>query len=785
MTSLPSKFFQSLLRLVEAIAQPHDRASIAHLRESFTAALLSSMPDRCQSIAFLWLLDECNSQHVATLWAVKASFDQTVDRHAIEPCRLTLVDSYWKNAGSFANQEQIQEQFQISLKNEELRLQLKKSHPTIALDTFRSEFLLPLCVGGPLPAIEPIGFLHLISSCETVFPDFTDSEISIFTRLLSNATAVRVTSGRRQRISYATTKFNEGLQSANTTKLLAKTAAQVLLNQARAVSCAIYRRNDDLGLKLWIDENNELPSPGALTIDSMSYKVFRASGGPVRRFLSLKTEHLPTSFQVSSSLADELPPGHGAASTSWLSYVVKSPNFRKELDPVPLFLIRLLTISQPSHIGGSFNATDQEILVQLGDYLTALLPDALLREALEHVSSVSGEIQHKIRERLAKVNFFGREREFAKVIKQTVSAVHDVQIAQRTIQDGIVQTAFWNTEGTPVKSTTAFDWQSRQAEQIPETAKSFKRPIVRKNILDIPVYNIDKRAIGLRCCLRYGELAAHEWNIIEYIVAELRFAALGSLDTHEKTYQIAEIRHALNAGLTGLLGHLKSTNEIYSDSTQAYRDGYVQIAHRRIFEEAQFRKSLERARISGEQISAFFEDTRVLLADITKESLQRSLIDIGSLLTELSTLFLRETARRKIQITTKGVQTRTFVTYDRTLLKLALFNLLDNAVKYSFVDNIVTIFVSTESFRPNLSIGIQNVGAHIPLSVRDEIFEPFTRIRHAGIQAMPGTGLGLAASRKIAQVHGGDIKVDSVPIETRQDATIRARTTFNLIIPRE
>jgi signal transduction histidine kinase len=780
-----AKFSQTLLRMVEALAQPHDRTSIAQVRNSFSAVLLESMPKECQSIAFLWLVDECNDEHVATLWAIKSSFDDKIELQIKEPCRLYLYDVRWKGATDLLDQKKILQQFFISIKNDELRRQLEGVCSRVNLDLFKSEFLLPLYPGQIVSGAEPIGFLHLVSSCEAIFPDFTISEIETLAQLLSKTTAVRVTSGRRQRISYAITKFNEELATSNTTKLLGKAAAKVLLGQARAISCAIYRRDNDRGLKLWIDANSDFPSPTLLGTGSMSYAIFCAARGPACRLLSLRSEHLASQFHGITPLADELPAQLNSKSTSWLSYVVRSPNFQNEKPPVPLFLIRLLAISQPSHIGGSFNTTDQEILIQVGDYLTALFPDALLREAIQQVSASSGEIQHKIRERLAKNNFLGREREFAKLIKTTVPAIRDIQIAQRKQQNGVGKTAYWDAEGGPVSPTLAFDWQAQSIERALDNSSVLARPTVRNNTIDIPIYSIDQRAIGFRCCLNYGQLTAHEWNTVEYIVAELRFAALGSLDTHEKTYQIAEIRHALNAGLTGLLGHLKSTNDIYSDCMLAIREGDTQVAHRRVFEEAQFRKSLERARISGEQISAFFEDTRILLADITKDTLQRTLVDIGTIVTELSTLFLRETTRRKIQITTRDISGRTLVNYDKTLLKLALFNLIDNAVKYSFAENIVSISMSTDTPRSQFSITVQNIGPHIPPEIRTQIFEPFRRMRHAGIQAMPGTGLGLAASKKIAHVHGGDIKVESVPVETRQNVVIRARTTFSLIIPRE
>lgn len=149
----------------------------------------------------------------------------------------------------------------------------------------------------------------------------------------------------------------------------------------------------------------------------------------------------------------------------------------------------------------------------------------------------------------------------------------------------------------------------------------------------------------------------------------------------------------------------------------------------------------------------------------------------------MRTLFLTEVTRRKLQID-KDISVQRHVVYDKALLKLALFNLIDNAVKYSFSENVVTVIGTV--VRGQYHLSVHNIGPFIPSGeIRDQIFEPFRRIKYSGVQTMPGTGLGLAATRRIVEVHGGIVRVKSIPDPRGNLASPRAKTIFTITIPQE
>jgi signal transduction histidine kinase len=102
--------------------------------------------------------------------------------------------------------------------------------------------------------------------------------------------------------------------------------------------------------------------------------------------------------------------------------------------------------------------------------------------------------------------------------------------------------------------------------------------------------------------------------------------------------------------------------------------------------------------------------------------------------------------------------------WDQVRLARVLSNLIDNAIKYSPHDELVTLVLKQEE-RDGVAwavLDVQDQGIGIPESDLDRIFERFYRASNAAGKSR-GTGLGLASSRQIVQQHGGTITVRSEP----------------------
>ena len=92
---------------------------------------------------------------------------------------------------------------------------------------------------------------------------------------------------------------------------------------------------------------------------------------------------------------------------------------------------------------------------------------------------------------------------------------------------------------------------------------------------------------------------------------------------------------------------------------------------------------------------------------------------------------------------------------DREAFIKILSNLMNNALKYSETMIRVGLSVVDDAFR----VTVTNDGEVVPPEMREPIFAPF--FRHARKDESTGTGIGLALSRSLAELHGGTLAMDA------------------------
>jgi signal transduction histidine kinase len=101
------------------------------------------------------------------------------------------------------------------------------------------------------------------------------------------------------------------------------------------------------------------------------------------------------------------------------------------------------------------------------------------------------------------------------------------------------------------------------------------------------------------------------------------------------------------------------------------------------------------------------------------------------------------------------------VPMDADAVGQALANLIDNAMKYSGEERVVTIEARREGAR--LAISVTDRGVGIPAAEHARIFEKFYRVGRSETQGRRGSGVGLALVRHVAEAHGGTVTVQSAP----------------------
>jgi signal transduction histidine kinase len=122
----------------------------------------------------------------------------------------------------------------------------------------------------------------------------------------------------------------------------------------------------------------------------------------------------------------------------------------------------------------------------------------------------------------------------------------------------------------------------------------------------------------------------------------------------------------------------------------------------------------------------------------------------------------QETVRgRGYAIAFTGPADEAWIRGDREALGGALWNLLDNAVKYSPDEKQVHVAVS--SANGNVEVVVRDRGSGIAKEDLRRVFGRFYRGAHAKAQGTKGTGIGLAMVKEIVEAHGGTVRVRSEP----------------------
>ncbi|TVQ62364.1 MAG: hypothetical protein EA378_05460 [Phycisphaerales bacterium] len=109
---------------------------------------------------------------------------------------------------------------------------------------------------------------------------------------------------------------------------------------------------------------------------------------------------------------------------------------------------------------------------------------------------------------------------------------------------------------------------------------------------------------------------------------------------------------------------------------------------------------------------------------------------------------------------------------DRDKLKLALHNLVGNAIKYTPSGGSVRIRVNSDGTM--LTVAVSDTGVGISPEDAERIFDRFYRAKNEATSEIVGTGLGLTLAREVVRLHGGDVTVES---------QLGRGSTFTMTIP--
>jgi PAS domain S-box-containing protein len=118
------------------------------------------------------------------------------------------------------------------------------------------------------------------------------------------------------------------------------------------------------------------------------------------------------------------------------------------------------------------------------------------------------------------------------------------------------------------------------------------------------------------------------------------------------------------------------------------------------------------------------------------------------------------------------------VSGDAALLRQAITNVVDNAIKYTPSGGKVSVGLSMrtegEGRRRRAVVHVSDTGIGIAAADQVRLFEKFYRVRRRDAPSVPGTGLGLSIAKSIVDRHGGEVRVES---------ELNEGSTFHIILP--
>lgn len=170
-------------------------------------------------------------------------------------------------------------------------------------------------------------------------------------------------------------------------------------------------------------------------------------------------------------------------------------------------------------------------------------------------------------------------------------------------------------------------------------------------------------------------------------------------------------------------------------------------------DEADYKEAINMARNQTDRLSHVID---ILLEMTELQSAPKSdSISLSEISEEVICDLVAVADKKHISLIQEDSEAR--LTGSDTLVYRAIYNLIENAIKYNKEGGTVSVAITEdENFA---KVIITDTGSGIAKEDWDKIFEPFFRVDKSRSRSMGGAGLGLALVKEIAVRHGGDVKV--------------------------
>ena len=225
-----------------------------------------------------------------------------------------------------------------------------------------------------------------------------------------------------------------------------------------------------------------------------------------------------------------------------------------------------------------------------------------------------------------------------------------------------------------------------------------------------------------------------------YLAATLNYMSdkLNDTENYQKKF-ISNVSHDFRSPLTSIKGYL----EAILDGTIPHemQEKYL----KRVIDETNRLTKLTESILSLDSIESI--------------KLDRTNFDINKVIRDTASSFEVQCNSKNIIIELIFVNQTQYVYADFSKIQQVLYNLIDNALKFSSQNS--SIVVQTGITREKIFISVKDSGIGIAKNEQSKIFDRFYKSDHSRGKDKKGTGLGLAIVKEIIQTHGENIDVIS------------------------
>jgi PAS domain S-box-containing protein len=244
------------------------------------------------------------------------------------------------------------------------------------------------------------------------------------------------------------------------------------------------------------------------------------------------------------------------------------------------------------------------------------------------------------------------------------------------------------------------------------------------------------------------------------------------LTIHHLEANIAETAHEFRSPLHNIMTQLGGLKDyLEQENSEKEIDQFVNVIEEEIY---RAKRQVDNSLLLSERTQATmdFDFKEGYLQDVIKNC--------------VDAYRLRALERGLSMIVKDGVKHLPKIVFDKDKMEQAVTNLIDNAVKYSHLNQYIEINGFDDGTQVNVEVSDRGVG--IPPQDFETVFRGFIRAGTKDkMRYIPGTGLGLKICKEIIEKHGGEIKVMSVPLSHNQKMIKEFqdyRTTFRITLPK-